>query len=107
MPTVALNDLQLPYTGQPASIGPVGVTGVFGEALPGEISYAYYSDPACGEGSLLPSPPAEPGEYYVKAMVAAKGNYAAGTSAAAKLTISKLSGLKLTMPEGAIPRRRL
>jgi uncharacterized protein YjdB len=100
-PTVALGDLQLPYTGQPVSIGSASVTGTRGEVLPGEISYAYYSDPACGDDSLLPSPPVAPGEYYVKATAAAGMNYAAATSVAAKLTIGKLTGLKLIVPEGA------
>ena len=101
-PKVALEDQLVPYTGQPVSIGSASVTGAMGEALPGEITYAYYSDPACGDESLLPSPPVEPGEYYVKATVAAGGNYAVVTSAAAKLTIGKLTGLKLAVPEGAV-----
>lgn len=101
VPTVALEDLQFPYTGQPVSIGLASVTGALGEALTGEISYAYYDDPACGEDSLLSSPPVEPGEYYVKATVAAGENYAEGTSAAAKLTIGKLTGLNLAVSEGA------
>lgn len=102
VPTVALDDMQFPYTGQPVSAGPASVTGTLGETLPGEFRYAYYSDPACGDESLLPSPPVEPGKYYVKATVAAGKNYAKGTSAAAKLTIGKLTGLNLAVPEGAV-----
>ena len=102
-PKVALEDQLAPYTGQPVTIGPASVTGAMGEALPSDIIYAYYSDPACGDESLLPSPPVEPGEYYVKATVAAGRNYAAVTSTAAKLTIGKLTGLKLAVPEDAVP----
>ncbi len=101
-PTVTLDDMQFPYTGEPVSVGTASVKGALGETLLGEIIYAYYSDPACGEDSLLPSPPVEPGEYYVKATVAAGENYAEATSAAAKLTIGKLTALNLAVPEGAV-----
>jgi uncharacterized protein YjdB len=97
-PNVELSDAQALYSGQPVETGKATVTGANGEPLNVPITYAYYSDPACTK--KLPGPPSELGDYYVTAAVSAGGNYTAGTSKAAKLTIGRLTGLKLTVPDG-------
>ena len=97
-PTVKLSDAQALYSGQPVETGKAAVTGVRGEPLDAPVCYAYYSDPACTE--KLPGPPSDLGDYYVTATFLAGGNYAAGTSAPAKFTIGRLTGLKLAAPGG-------
>ncbi|NLF26680.1 MAG: hypothetical protein GX592_02180, partial [Clostridiales bacterium] len=83
-PTIALKDKKADYTGSPIPIGKATVTGVFGEALPLEITYKYYGNAALTE--RLAGPPTDGGTYYATASVEAAGNYAAA-SKKAKLTI--------------------
>lgn len=67
----------LAYTGKVARTGSTG-----------GLTYRYYADAKCAKAVAASSVKAA-GTYYVKATVAAKGNYAAATSAPAKLTIKK------------------
>lgn len=53
----------------------------------GKVTYAYYSDAKCKK-AVKAANVKNVGVYYVKATVAANGNYNAATSAAAKLTVN-------------------
>ncbi len=86
IPTVTLEDKEAVYTGQVISIDPAKVKLENGESYNGTISYTYYTDEDCTKkfGSAAPS---QVGTYYVIATVPAFGNYTAGESNIAVLSI--------------------
>jgi hypothetical protein len=87
LPMVTLSDKTVVYSGSAASAGPVAVHGISDLDVPtGVVSYTYYSDATCL--TALPGAPKEAGTYYVKAFLAATGDYAAVTSNKATLTIT-------------------
>lgn len=82
--TITLKAKTVTFTGKAQSIGKATVTG-----STGKVAYTYYSDSSCKKA--LKSTPVNAGTYYVKATVAASGNYKAATSKAVKLVINKKS----------------
>jgi hypothetical protein len=87
LPMVTLSDKTVVYSGSEASAGPVAVHGISDLDVPtGVVSYTYYSDATCL--TALAGAPKEAGTYYVKAFLAATGDYAAVTSNKATLTIT-------------------
>lgn len=97
VPGITLQDMDKPaiYNGEAVNIGPASVTLLNGETYTaGNITYTYYTDAGCNTKTTSANgattdggPPKNADTYYVKATVAAHGNYAENTSAAAKLTI--------------------
>ncbi|MCR5676949.1 MAG: hypothetical protein K6G13_02825 [Agathobacter sp.] len=97
-PQVRLDSMNATYTGKAVSVKPAVVdTGVEGDTTAFEITYVYYTDAACkvktskakNQAAAEGAAPVNAGTYYVKAFVAANGNYNAATSQAAKLVIAK------------------
>ena len=90
-----LADKTVTKTGRPVTIDAAAVAGVAGGTTPdGSVTCIYYTDFACttptyaareNEGTA----PVDIGTYYVKATIAASGNYGTNTSQAAKLTIKE------------------
>ena len=103
VPSITLSDKHVIYNLKPQTINAPVVKGVTGGTTPsGAITYVYYVNAACTQvttpansgAASNGAPPvwagnSNPGKttYYVKATIAAAGNYAANTSAAVKLTI--------------------
>jgi hypothetical protein len=86
-PSISLAAKTQEYTGSAVSIADATVSGVSGGTTPGgAVTYTYYSDAECT--SPLTGAPTDVGEYYVKASIAADGNYGTATSASVKLTIT-------------------
>lgn len=84
--SISLADQTLTYNGSAqAYSGKVTKSG-----SSGAVTYKYYSDSAC-KTSVAASNVKNVGTYYVKATVAADSNYSEATSAAAQLTINKMS----------------
>ena len=75
------------------------VTGVNGESFKGSVTYTYYTDGQCTQGETK-TPPSAVGTYYVRASIAAGGNYTAAVSNTAKLTIEKSASTTTTKPAG-------
>jgi hypothetical protein len=68
----------------------------------GAVTLAYYSDAAC-KNEVKPANVKTAKTYYVKAIVAANGNYDAATSAAAKFTVAKAANpLKVKVASKAL-----
>ena len=102
-PSIVLADKRVVYNLRPQTIDPPVVTGVSGGTTPaGAITYVYYVDAACTQlttpensgAASNGAPPVWAGTneaggttYYVKATIAAQGNYTANTSAAKTLYI--------------------
>ena len=85
------------YTGSAISIGTVSITGVEGGSAPStDATYEYFTNSICtipttvaGNGAATEGgAPTDAGNYYVKASIAASGNYTGATSNVAALTIS-------------------
>lgn len=95
-PGISLVDKSATYTGSPISINAATVSGVSGGTTPsGAITYTYYTNSGCttktsttNGATASGGAPAKAGTYYVKATIAAAGNYASATSAAKTLTIT-------------------
>lgn len=102
MPAIALTPKTAVYTGNIIEIAAATVTGVAAEGditanYADTISYAYYTNEACADSdktavdrsgaATAGGAPKNAGTYYVKAAIAASGNYTAATSAAVTLTI--------------------
>ena len=83
-PTVSLQDTEVTYNGKPAEVK-ADVALVNGEKYEGEISYTYYSGQDGREP--LTGAPTNAGTYYVKASIAASGNYKAAASNIVSLVI--------------------
>lgn len=79
--TVTLKAKTAVYNGKTINIGKAAVKG-----SSGKVTYTYYTDAKCTKKAAKH---VNAGTYYVKAAVAAKGNYKAAASKAVKLTISK------------------
>ena len=96
-PTITLSNKTATYSGSAISIDKATVTGVSGGTTPsGAVSYTYYTDSNCTTktptstgASAVGGAPKNAGTYYVKATIAAAGNYASATSSAATLKINK------------------
>ena len=115
-PTVTLSDSTAnSFTGQPVSIGTANITGAdfTGATIPnGTVTYTYYMDSNCsiktntaenlGGASEEGAAPVNAGTYYVKASIAADGNYTTAASSPATLTIGRVTPI-LTM-QGSISR---
>lgn len=94
-PVITLADKTVTKTGRPVTIDAAAVAGVAGGTTPdGSVTCIYYTDFACttptyaareNEGTA----PVDIGTYYVKATIAASGNYGTNTSQAAKLIIKE------------------
>ncbi|MGE4352850.1 MAG: MBG domain-containing protein [Oscillospiraceae bacterium] len=106
-PVITVSDKTALYSGSAVSIAPAAVSGVLpGDTPQGTVSYTYYTDRAC---STLTTPsssgaasngaaPVYAGVYYVKATIAADGNYTAKTTEApATLTINEADGSALSI----------
>jgi len=84
--TIKLAEQSTAYTGKAiAYSGEVTKTG-----STGSVTYQYYSDAKCTK-AVKAANVKKVSTYYVKATVAAKGNYKAATSKAAKLTVKVAS----------------
>lgn len=89
-PGISLSDKTVPYNGVAATIGSAVTHGISSTDVPtGAVTYTYYPDEACL--SVLPAAPKNVGMYYVKATVAAHGNYATATSSTTKLVITPVT----------------
>lgn len=95
-PVVVLANKTAGYTGSIISIAAADVTGINSETLSGTVTYIYYTDLSCitqtttanSGAASNGTAPVNAGTYYVKATIAANGNYSAATSSAAALTIT-------------------
>ena len=86
VPQIQLSDKTAAYTGSAIAVDAAAVSGVsVGDVPTGQVTYTYYSDEACTKA--LTGIPSAVGVYYVKAAIAADGNYTAAESNVAKLTI--------------------
>ncbi|NLF28001.1 MAG: hypothetical protein GX592_08900, partial [Clostridiales bacterium] len=97
-PTVTLSNKTATYNRKPIEIGEATVTG--GGSPPGGLTYTYYADEDCE--TELDGPPTNAGIYYVKATVAATGNYGTATSGKATLTINKATPTATLLDKYAI-----
>ncbi len=97
-PTITLKKKTATYDGKIVDIDAATVKGVTGDTTPdGTITYTYYTKDTCTDGVLtsvdksgaasLGGAPKNGGTYYVKATIAAKGNYTQAKSDAVTLTI--------------------
>lgn len=89
-PAVTLNNITVDYNGNPVVVSSADASGFAGApAQPsGAFTYEYFSDEACN--LKLDYAPVNHGTYWVKATVAADGNYNSAKSAAATLVINKV-----------------
>lgn len=87
-PTITLADQSVKHDGNTHPMSGAKVTGVNGESFKGSVTYTYYTDGQCTQGETK-TPPSAVGTYYVRASIAAGGNYTAAVSNTAKLTIEK------------------
>ena len=97
-PTITLADQSIKHDGNTHPMSGAKVTGVNGESFKGSVTYTYYTDGQCTQGETK-TPPSAVGTYYVRASIAAGGNYTAAVSNTAKLTIEK-SASTATKPAG-------
>lgn len=97
-PTITLADQSVKHDGNTHPMSGAKVTGVNGESFKGSVTYTYYTDGQCTQGETK-TPPSAVGTYYVRASIAAGGNYTAAVSNTAKLTIEK-SASTGTKPAG-------
>ena len=97
-PTITLADQSVKHDGNTHPMSGAKVTGVNGESFKGSVTYTYYTDGQCTQGETK-TPPSAVGTYYVRASIAAGGNYTAAVSNTAKLTIEK-STSTATKPAG-------
>lgn len=97
-PTITLKNKTETYTGKKVEIDAATVKGTTGGTTPdGAITYTYYTKDTCTDADktsvdksgaeAIGGAPKMAGTYYVKANIAASGNYVAATSAAVTLTI--------------------
>ncbi|MEA4893726.1 MAG: S-layer homology domain-containing protein [Oscillospiraceae bacterium] len=97
-PTITLKNKIETYTDKNIEIDAATVKGVTGGTTPdGVITYTYYTKDTCTDADktstdksgaeAIGGAPKATGTYYVKANIAASGNYAAATSEAVTLTI--------------------
>jgi len=97
-PTITLTNKTAVYNDKKVELAAATVTGVTGGTTPdGAITYTYYTKDACTDADrtsvdksgaeAVGGAPKAAGTYYVKANIAANGNYTAATSAAVTLTI--------------------
>lgn len=97
-PVITLVNKTAVYSDKIIGIDEATVTGVTGGTTPdGIITYTYYTKETCGDADkttvdkngaeAIGGAPKSAGTYYVKAMIAASGNYSAATSGAVTLTI--------------------
>ena len=97
-PTITLKSKTEAYTDKKIEIDAATVKGVTGGTTPdGAITYTYYTKDTCTDADktsvdksgaeAVGGAPKTAGTYYVKATIAASGNYGAATSAAVTLTI--------------------
>jgi hypothetical protein len=99
-PTIVLTDKSVIKTGRPITIDAAIVTGVAGGTTPdGTVTYTYYTDSACTTLTYAGTKnagtaPVDVGTYYVKANIAASGNYETNSSQAATLTIKKVGNTR-------------
>lgn len=105
LPQVQLGNQTVYFDGQPVRLsethGTTGavVRGIGGGTTPtGAVTYAYYTSPACREEERVPEPAAA-GVYYVRATVAAAGDYAMAVSAPAALAIVLAAPTIRTQPQ--------
>ena len=89
-PTITLADQTVKHDGNTHPMGGAKITGVNGESFKGSVTYTYYTDGQCTQGETK-TPPSAVGTYYVRASIAASGNYTAAVSNTAKLVIEKSS----------------
>lgn len=98
-PTITLADQSIKHDGNTHPMSGAKVTGVNGESFKGSVTYTYYTDGQCTQGETK-TPPSAVGTYYVRASIAAGGNYTAAISNTAKLTIEKSASTGTTKPAG-------
>ena len=98
-PTITLADQSVKHDGNTHPMSGAKVTGVNGESFKGSVTYTYYTDGQCTQGETK-TPPSAVGTYYVRASIAAGGNYTAAVSNTAKLTIEKSASTVTTKPAG-------
>lgn len=98
-PTITLADQNVKHDGNTHPMSGAKVTGVNGESFKGSVTYTYYTDGQCTQGETK-TPPSAVGTYYVRASIAAGGNYTAAVSNTAKLTIEKSASTGTTKPAG-------
>lgn len=98
-PTITLADQSVKHDGNTHPMSGAKVTGVNGESFKGSVTYTYYTDGQCTQGETK-TPPSAVGTYYVRASIAAGGNYTAAVSNTAKLTIEKSASTGTTKPAG-------
>lgn len=98
-PTITLADQSVKHDGNTHPMSGAKVTGVNGESFKGSVTYTYYTDGQCTQGETK-TPPSAVGTYYVRASIAADGNYTAAVSNTAKLTIEKSASTGTTKPAG-------
>ena len=98
-PTITLADQSVKHDGNTHPMSGAKVTGVNGESFKGSVTYTYYTDGQCTQGETK-TPPSAVGTYYVRASIAAGGNYTAAVSNTAKLTIEKSASTTTTKPAG-------
>ena len=98
-PTITLADQSVKHDGNTHPMSGAKVTGVNGESFKGSVTYTYYTDGQCTQGETK-TPPSAVGTYYVRASIAAGGNYTAAVSNTAKLTIEKSTSTVTTKPAG-------
>ncbi|MDD4509323.1 MAG: DUF6273 domain-containing protein [Oscillospiraceae bacterium] len=96
-PTVELTAKETGYTGSPIPANTATVTLVGSETYAGTITYKYYTDIDCTKGETETAPTTA-GTYYVKASIAAAGNYTSAVSAAVKLEITQATAGDVTTP---------
>lgn len=109
-PVITLVNKTAVYSDKIIGIDEATVTGVTGGTTPdGIIAYTYYTKETCGDedkttvdkngAEVIGGAPKNAGTYYVKAMIAASGNYSVATSGAVTLTIYyPSSGLNASVP---------
>lgn len=97
-PTITLKSKTEAFTGKKIEIDAASVNGITcGTTADGAITYIYYTKDTCTDADkttvdksaadTIGGAPKNAGTYYVKANIAASGNYLAATSAAVTLTI--------------------
>ena len=87
-PTVSLTaktDAQRTFTGSAIAANTATVTLTNSETYSGTINYTYYTNNACSTGATTTAPTS--GTWYVKASIAASGNYNAASSGCINHTI--------------------
>ena len=84
-PTVSLTAKSAAYTGSAINANTATVTLTNSETYSGTITYTYYTNNACSTGATTTAPTS--GTWYVKASIAASGNYNAASSGCVNHTI--------------------